>query len=329
MQDKKAFDLWPFVIKTILVLVTIGFLYFEIFEKHKLASLLEMYQVSFKEHSFWYGLLFVLMLLNWCLETAKWRFLLSDSKGLISFGKAFQAVWTGVSISLFTPNRVGEFGGRMLFFAPQERLKAVSATLAGSLGQFTATILFGFAGFAFYLVFAGHPRFQADPWIFFVSLGSIVLALYFYFRIKVMAKWLSNRKWHEKISEAATILSEYTKRQLLINLSISALRYVVFAFQMGIVLYVLVDFQNDFNFWQITYVIFTYFLIQTAVPSIALSEIGVRGAVLSVLLVHIVGQSQVAPLVLAGTLLWFLNIIIPAMFGVAFIYGTKIKFRTS
>jgi hypothetical protein len=328
MQDKKAFELWPFVIKTVLVLLTLLFLYFEIFEKHKIPELMSRYRLSLESHPGLYFLLFLLMLVNWGLETMKWRYLMLN-KNAISFGRAFQAVWTGVAVSLFTPNRVGEFGGRMLFFEPQDRVKAVSATLAGSVAQFTVTTVLGIVGASFYLLFADNPIFYAEAWILLISVPVLLMVLYLYFRLSSLAHWIEKRKWHKKISEAAKILADFTNEQLFVNLWFSALRYLVFAFQMGIVLYVLVDFQGGFHFWQISYTVFTYFLIQTSVPSIALSEIGVRGMALSVLLLHIVGESEVAALILAGSLLWFLNIILPAIFGAGFIYRTKIKFKKS
>ncbi|MBK7946332.1 MAG: flippase-like domain-containing protein [Flavobacteriales bacterium] len=57
----------------------------------------------------------VLMLLNWGLESRKWRILVSDVER-ISRWRAFMATLAGTPIGLITPNRVGEFVGRVLFF---------------------------------------------------------------------------------------------------------------------------------------------------------------------------------------------------------------------
>ncbi|TNE63913.1 MAG: hypothetical protein EP344_04045 [Bacteroidetes bacterium] len=49
---------------------------------------------------------------NRILEAIKWHTLLRRSAP-ISLGKALLAVWVGVSVSLFAPNRIGEYGGRI------------------------------------------------------------------------------------------------------------------------------------------------------------------------------------------------------------------------
>lgn len=324
MQDKQAFRIGPLVIKTILVILTFGFLYFEIFQKHNLPELAHKYQRSIEHYPLLYVLLLLLMLLNWSLETLKWRYLLKPQIE-IGFFRALQAVWTGVAVSLFTPNRVGEFGGRMLFFKPEERVRSVSATLAGSLAQFTATILFGIVGAALYLNFGGHPKLHSGLWIFVPAALLFALSFYLYFKIDVVSRWIEKRRWHKKISEAFHTLAQYDTEQLFVNLWFSVMRYLVFAAQMALVIIVMVVFAGDIDPGFMTFTVFTYFLIQTAVPSIALSEIGVRGSVLTLLFLHIVGSEQVPDLILAGTLIWFVNIIIPALFGSLFILKTKIR----
>src|SRR5262249_6990083 len=56
----------------------------------------------------------VMMLLNWGLEACKWRLLLWPLEK-ISFGRSFKAILAGVALALNTPNRIGEYGGRVLY----------------------------------------------------------------------------------------------------------------------------------------------------------------------------------------------------------------------
>jgi len=323
MQDKKAIRLAPFIIKTLLVVLTFGFLYFEIFQKHEMNDLVHLYRDSYLEHSLLYWTLLLLMLVNWSFETKKWMYMLPEglSQG---FFESFKAVWTGVAVSLFTPNRVGEFGGRMLCFEPGDRVKAVSASLAGSLGQLTSTMLFGIIGGTWYLIYGGNDRFTGPSWLPFLSIVIFALILILYFNIRIFSHWLEKRRWHKLLSETMEVLSSYSRDKLFVNLWFSALRYLVFALQMGLALYVLVEFV-DFKIIGLIAGIFTYFLFQTALPSIALSEIGVRGAVLAFLLAHTIVGDDITGLVLAGTLIWFINIIIPAIVGAFFLLRVKIK----
>ena len=56
--------------------------------------------------------LLVMMLANWMLESYKWRLLMTAIED-IGFFKSMKAIFSGITIALFTPNRVGEYGGRV------------------------------------------------------------------------------------------------------------------------------------------------------------------------------------------------------------------------
>ena len=53
-----------------------------------------------------------MMFLNWFLESLKWRFLISKIEK-ISINRSIRAIFSGITISTFTPNRIGEYGGRV------------------------------------------------------------------------------------------------------------------------------------------------------------------------------------------------------------------------
>ena len=53
-----------------------------------------------------------MMFLNWLVEALKWRYMISKIEN-ISIMTAYRAVLTGITVSTFTPNRIGEYGGRV------------------------------------------------------------------------------------------------------------------------------------------------------------------------------------------------------------------------
>jgi uncharacterized membrane protein YbhN (UPF0104 family) len=55
----------------------------------------------------------LLMIVNWSVEAFKWKISVAKIQP-ISFFKAFKAVLSGISFSVSTPNRVGEYLGRVL-----------------------------------------------------------------------------------------------------------------------------------------------------------------------------------------------------------------------
>jgi len=90
----------------------------------------------------------ILAFINWGIEARKWQ-LLVKSLQRISYFVAFKAVLSGVTLSLNTPNRIGEYGGRILYVKEGNRIKAISLSIAGSMSQLIITLLMGCTGLVF------------------------------------------------------------------------------------------------------------------------------------------------------------------------------------
>lgn len=65
----------------------------------------------------YFAAILFLMPLNWAIETAKWQLLLSGTVSQ-SFGDALKSVLAGLNTGFVTPNRIGEFAGRILLLPP-------------------------------------------------------------------------------------------------------------------------------------------------------------------------------------------------------------------
>ena len=87
----------------------------------------------------------LLMIVNWSFEAIKWKISVKDIQQ-VSFFKALKAVLSGVSFSVSTPNRVGEYLGRVLYMDDGNRLKTISITIVGSISQLIITLLMGAIG---------------------------------------------------------------------------------------------------------------------------------------------------------------------------------------
>src|ERR1700681_57972 len=89
--------------------------------------------------------MFSLMLINWTLETVKWQIALRPIQ-VIRFARAFKAILAGTCIASFTPNRVGEYLGRMLFVDPGNKVVSVAPTILCSMSQMLVTLTAGSVG---------------------------------------------------------------------------------------------------------------------------------------------------------------------------------------
>ena len=77
-----------------------------------------------------YILIFIVVLLmfvNWMLESLKWKFMIRKIEA-ISFFTSFRAIFSGITVSSFTPNRIGEYGGRVFCLEKSDRIQAVFIT---------------------------------------------------------------------------------------------------------------------------------------------------------------------------------------------------------
>ncbi len=269
--------------------------------------------------------LMVLMLLNWGLESMKWRRLIGRLEKL-SFARCLGAVLTGVTISFFSPNRAGEFLGRIFSLQQANRIDASLITITGSFSQFIVTLIAGSGALILYVdryvtPFGGlQPAFHTGMAIAWLLLSGAMLLLYFNIGlISGLARHGQKggrlRNWLQHL----LILRTMPARDLRFVIILSGLRYAVFSFQACLLL----RFSLPLMSWTDACIISSvFFLAVTLIPSFALAEIGIRGSV-AVYLTELYGQSMalppgetVLPAMLTFSLLWVINIAVPALLGV-------------
>jgi len=263
----------------------------------------------------------LLMLVNWGIEALKWRLLVRPVQP-VSFGQAFKAVLSGVSFSISTPNRVGEYLGRMLYMPEGKRLRIVALTLIGSCAQLLVTLWVGTLCFLLLrakLVGSGllHPimwRFGA----FSLLLGSCFLTL-FYFHIATLERWLERAVRKASWLYLVEALKEFGMQRLGRLLLLSAVRYLVFVIQ-----YVLAFrfFHVDVSLLSAAGVMGLVFLALAVIPSVVLLEVGIRGQV-SLKLIGIFSANSLG-ILLTTVAIWLINLVIPALAGSILILGIKI-----
>ncbi len=267
----------------------------------------------------------VLMPVNWAIETLKWYVLVNKFQKL-SFLKCYEAVLSGVSLAMNTPNRIGEYGGRILYLEPSFRMRGITLTILCSVSQLFVTLVLGFVSLLVlkpYLEtvhFTGTGLSEVFVNILFwgVLLMSVLTGL-FYFRMQWLVKLL---KWIPYIKEkfSFAFVLEHLKGKLMLQiLGLSFLRFIVFAVQYVLLWQAL---QVDIGWWQGFWSIALVFLMMAIVPSFAIADVGIRGKV-ALGITGLFSTNAVA--ILAGTIgMWLLNLIIPALIGSLFLLTIKI-----
>ncbi len=278
---------------------------------------------SWQQPKFW--LVVMLMPVNWGIESRKWQVLVQHVQQF-SFLSAFKSVLSGCSITMLTPNRVGEYGGRILNLEDGNRIKAISLTIAGSISQLVVTMLMGCAGLAF-LRYLSHnragglsvlPEFWGDVMIY-MSVTITVFLLLFYVRLGWLVRMLEKVPAFNKGVKHIRVLDEFDYRQLMRILSLSFFRYLVFMIQYILLLQVMqVEIDWLICFWLIS----VFYLVMAIAPTIGFIELPVRvTASWAILKYYTVNELGVG----AATLgIWMINLVLPAIIGSLLILGTKI-----
>jgi MFS family permease len=256
--------------------------------------------------------------LNWLLEAIKWKMLLRKIEPL-PLSKALASTLTGIAFAIVTPNKVGDFAGRILYLKNNNRLRAAIATLISNLAQTLVTFIFGIIGLLYFMI--QHPSYWVYATLFVAVVALFGLCL-LYTRLDKITHWKARKPWLRKLLIALQILQRYNRKDLLQLVAVSALRFCVYNFQFLLLANVLganIPWYTGFlvsglMFWMIT-----------VIPSFFVADLGVRGYVAGLLFTdtNIVSNSVV--ILAASYFIWLLNLILPAIIGSILVLGTKVS----
>lgn len=128
------------------------FIYIQLNEKDFISNFQEVsiHLLSIKGISL-ISCVFLLQFLNYTLEAAKWQQLVKLQYP-VSLWTLVKSVYVGNSISIFTPNRVGSYLGRMIILHELPKLFVAASSFLGNLAQLTITVFFGVIGFIFFVL---------------------------------------------------------------------------------------------------------------------------------------------------------------------------------
>ena len=277
---------------------------------------------SFLQPAFWFVCL--LMPLNWGLEARKWQLLLQPLERL-SFINAFKSVLAGCSITMLTPNRVGEYGGRILYVKEEHRLDAIPLTILGSMSQLFITLVAGSCGLIYLKYFRADKQlfsflpFSTTDLLLGFSIGGAVILVLLYLRVSLLVKALSRFKFLNKPVSHIILLNSFSRKQLLRILFLSFLRYVVFILQYVLLLKVM---QVDIGLVTCMMLVTVFYLVMAMAPTIGFTELPIRAA--AGLEIFQQYSSNLLGIQAASLGIWMINLALPAVAGSLLILGIKI-----
>jgi uncharacterized membrane protein YbhN (UPF0104 family) len=256
---------------------------------------------------------FLLMFLNWFVEALKWKYLLRGVEK-ISTWKAVESVFCGLTWAVFTPNRIGAFGGRVFFLSPRKRIIGVIAMSVGGIGQLVVTNVLGsLALFWFILRFANLNSF-VDFGLGFLILIYCSFLILFYFNIQWLYGLLKKINFLKRFKRFLIIFSRYKYADIFRILIYALSRYLIFTTQYFLIIHFLVP---EIKTFDIVMIMFVFYFIQSALPSLDMLDIGVRASVATYFFGFVTNQEIAIMAAMAA--IWMINLIIPAIFGSVFV----------
>lgn len=315
--------------KYILVPVLAAWLFYSLYQQvshqpHLNESLELIRKVPFGPDAWKFWLVIIMVFVNWGIEASKWQLLMKPLQRM-RFVTAFKSVLSGVALSINTPNRIGEYGGRILYVKEGSRLKSIPLSIAGSISQLIITLLMGIFGLIYLLTVhlqpGDHLMGLSYFWIevlCFLTFLVFSLLILFFFRLSWLIRLVEKIPAALKIVPYIAVLDHFSTKILLRLLWLSFLRYLVFVFQYILLLQALEVslFWMD-GFW----IISVLFLVLAIIPSFAILDLGIRGqfsvALLGLYSANITG--------IIGTTfgIWLFNLFIPALIGSILILSIK------
>ncbi|MEI8004756.1 MAG: lysylphosphatidylglycerol synthase domain-containing protein [Bacteroidota bacterium] len=326
----KLYKRYNLLIQLIILIVSYFFIINQVFWKQDLPALMKALEADLSSPDFLRTLVFVvlLMVVNWMLEALKWQKLISKIEK-VSLLQSVVAVLTGVTISSFTPNRVGEYFGRAFILKKASHIEGILITILGSMSQLLITILTGSLAFLLFLpVFMPGAEFIRG-YLYYSFMAVVVfidvLLLGLFFNLSFLSTWkeriLQNNL--NRIRRFFRVFTLYSNAELWVVMAFSFARYIVFSTQYILLLHVLgVNIPFHYGYLMISLIYF----VMAIIPTITLTELGIRGSVgiyfFSFYFSPLTAVSAELNLgiLMASVLIWVINLGLPAVAGSIFLF---------
>ncbi len=256
-------------------------------------------------------ILLILSSFNWFFEIIKWQTLISTLKKT-SLKQALKQTLGSLTASLITPNRIGEYGAKAMFYLPKLRKRVMLINLISNLQQMSITIILGAIGLlAFistYNLEANYGRLIVTVVIGIITISLILLGLAQY---EIGIKWTP-------LLKLKVFVKNFPREKIRIGFGLSLVRYAIFSFQF---FYLLQIFQIEISYLDSMMVITSMYLLVSIIPTIFIFDVVIKGSV-AVYLFEFLGINELVVLSVI-TIMWIFNFVSPSLIGSYFVIQFK------
>lgn len=251
----KSKQYWLTALKVLLLGLTFAYIYYKITSGATLRW--NTFIAEIQSKNFGYVVLFILLAsINWILEIAKWQMVVSKIKP-ISFYEATKQSLAALTVSLPTPNRIGDYGAKAFFYPSEKRKEILLLNFINNSAQMLITCLLGSIGILVIATSYSLPFSEENLSLALLLLVVLVVAGYFFRKKQLLIKGLSVANLFQYIKK----LPNTIKLKLVLY---SLLRYTVFSFLFFIIL---LFFDAEISVLKAIPPLFTMYLLVSVLPS--------------------------------------------------------------
>lgn len=295
------------IVKWLVMLTAYGFLIYKLANIEYWNELKKTFQEISPGRLILLMIVVLLMPLNWFLEAVKWQ-RLTEKSVVLSLKTSLKSVLAGLSTGYITPNRIGDFAGRVLFLPKIHQLSGVVLSIVNSLTQNIVIAVFGLTGAVVYFT-TFHSESNFSNFLIWIG-ASFGASLLLYFSFPKLVQRIKTGKWSLKFQEIIKSMSGFDLWDLLVIILISTLRYLVFCSQYYLLL---CFFEIEVPLQQAVFAVPAMYLLVTFTPSLAASEPAIRGSY--AVLIFSVFSTNFIGIMLTGILIWLINFVVPMVAG--------------
>ncbi|WP_035676558.1 lysylphosphatidylglycerol synthase domain-containing protein [Flavobacterium limnosediminis] len=308
----KAKQFLVLLIKLLVVGGAFYFIYTQLANNDKL-DWMKFRKLVLEKQSFG-NIFFILFLtfLNRFLEILKWQNLVKVINE-IKLKEASKQVLGALTAGLFTPNGIGEYAGKALFFDKTQAKKIIFLNLICNGIQMILTIVFGIFGLLYFNVKFNVITTKMVIVIFVISCFLFLVSL---FLKKVTIKGYSLEKLIHKINE---IPKQIHQKNILLAIG----RYLVFSHQYY---FLFLIFDVEIPYFLLMATIASVYFLASSLPTVQFLDFAVKGSV-AVYFFGLLGVNEWI-VVFISTLMWFLNVVIPVVIGSYFVLNFKAQWKS-
>ena len=244
-------------------------------------------------------IMLIFSILNWFFEIKKWQVLASEVQK-IDFRQATKQSLVSFAVSLLTPNRIGEYGAKVLYYPKKYQAKIFSLSVIGTSSQLLISILFGIGA----LAFSKTTYLEAYPAVISKKIYLVLLILIGGITFLIFFK---NKKHYVLFKPSVWRIS----------LIYALIRYLIFSTQF---LWLLLYFHKEVAILQILPLIYITYFFSSLIPMFSFLDWTVKGSVAIWIFKGVLNENIVVQSI---GLMWIFNFLLPFFLGSIYLYRQR------